>query len=333
MYLGDGWVLTDVHVGDGRTIFNNVGYNEIPGSAVQLANPAGAGFTPSTDLLLFRIADPPDLPSLSISSSAPAAGWQVTMIGDGRDRSNSQEAYWTSNWQPSSSPAAFAGDIWAATNSIHWGTNVISGIGISEGISSNSETAFATTFGQPGSPYEATGAPGDSGGAVFHKDAQGNWDLAGVMFAINTAPGQPWGTSVIGNATYSADLSVYRSEIYHAMALPGDLNFDGVVNGLDLSLISSDWGKAGSGASNLSGDANHDGAVNGLDLALVVNNWSRALSDSGTSATAVPEPASIILAAFGALALLAYRRRERQCLNADRSVCRFSKQSKSRQDT
>ena len=175
------------------------------------------------------------------------------MIGAGRDRSNSQLAYWTSSWQPSSTPSTYTGEIWAATSEIRWGTNVISATNFAQGIDGNSETAFATTFDQNGTPYEAQGSPGDSGGAVFHKDASGSWDLSGVMFAISTASGQPWGTSVFGNATYSADLSVYRSEIYQTMNLPGDLNHDGVVNGLDLALISSNWLKTGSGASDIPG--------------------------------------------------------------------------------
>ena len=39
VYLGFGWVLTATHVGAGSTLFNNAWYNEVPGSAVQLANP------------------------------------------------------------------------------------------------------------------------------------------------------------------------------------------------------------------------------------------------------------------------------------------------------
>ena len=99
------------------------------------------------------------------------------MIGAGRDRSNSQVAYWTTNWQPSSTPSTYAGDIWAATSQIRWGTNVISSAGFLEGINTDSQQSFATTFGAPGTPNQAQGAPGDSGGAVFHQEASGVWDL------------------------------------------------------------------------------------------------------------------------------------------------------------
>ena len=227
------------------------------------------------------------------------------MVGNGRDR-NPGEAYWTSAWTSASSPSPYAGYIWAGTQSMRWGTNVISSVGIPEGVGLNSETAFATQF-TGNTQFDAQGAPGDSGGAVFHQDASGHWTLAGIMFAINNLLGQPVGTSVFGDVTYSADLSMYRSEIYHTMALPGDVNFDGVVNGLDLSLVASEWDEKGSGPSDPPGDANHDGVVNGLDLALITSNWTNTQSIGGGLA-AVPEPSSIVLFILGIVALLIYRR-------------------------
>jgi hypothetical protein len=82
--------------------------------------------------------------------------------------------------------------------------------------------------------------------------------------------------------------------------LPGDANFDGVVNGLDIASVSSNWLQTGNG------DANGDGVVNGLDIALISANWLRSSAGSGTP---VPEPSTIALAVLGALALLACRRR------------------------
>lgn len=49
----------------------------------------------------------------------------------------------------------------------------------------------------------------------------------------------------------------------------GDLNGDGVVNGLDLGLMLSAWGATGGPA-----DLNNDGIVNGLDLGILLSNWS-----------------------------------------------------------
>ncbi|HEY4310966.1 MAG TPA: dockerin type I domain-containing protein [Pirellulales bacterium] len=89
-------------------------------------------------------------------------------------------------------------------------------------------------------------------------------------------------------------------------SLTGDVNGDGIVNGQDLALVSSNWLHAGSG---VTGDVNHDGIVNGQDLALVSSNW---LHTSGAGApvttSGVPEPGSFALLALG-LASAAVRRR------------------------
>jgi hypothetical protein len=78
----------------------------------------------------------------------------------------------------------------------------------------------------------------------------------------------------------------------------GDVNGDGIVNGLDIAQIASHWLHAGP-----VGDANGDGLVNGLDIAMVASNW---LSGSPATAAAVPEPATARLALVG-LALLVLR--------------------------
>ena len=85
--------------------------------------------------------------------------------------------------------------------------------------------------------------------------------------------------------------------------LTGDVNFDGIVNGLDITLVASNWLRTGVGGP---GDANSDGIVNGLDISLIASQW---LETAGAGSAAVPEPSTIVLAAFGVLALLAYRRR------------------------
>ncbi|HEY4308584.1 MAG TPA: dockerin type I domain-containing protein [Pirellulales bacterium] len=86
---------------------------------------------------------------------------------------------------------------------------------------------------------------------------------------------------------------------YTFVALPGDVNTDGVVNGQDLALVSSNWLASGSG---LTGDVNGDGIVNGQDLALISANWgttSAAMVPTNSQAAGVPEPASILLFAVG----------------------------------
>ena len=94
---------------------------------------------------------------------------------------------------------------------------------------------------------------------------------------------------------------------YNYGSVPGDANFDGVVNGLDIADVASHWLQSGTG---LEGDVNGDGVVNGLDIALVSANWLKTgSSGGGGSGSAVPEPATVVLAAIGGLVLLACGRR------------------------
>lgn len=52
-------------------------------------------------------------------------------------------------------------------------------------------------------------------------------------------------------------------------AVPGDMNADGVVNGLDLALLLGVWGSAGP-----AGDFTGNGTVDGGDLAYMLSNWT-----------------------------------------------------------
>jgi hypothetical protein len=315
VYLGNGWVLTAAHVYDGssgtptQAWFDNTFYPVVPNSGVQLTNPAGVAGTTYTDLEMFKLSTMPPLPTLTITPTAPAVGWQVTMAGNGRDRANNQTAYWTPTWQPSSTPTALAGDTWGTMQDLRWGTNVIDQTGATQGVNGNYEVAFMTSFSARGTSYEAQGTPGDSGGGVFHKDpTTGAWSLAGIMFSTTSLAGQPFGISVFGDTTWSADLYYYRTQIYKTMAIPGDVNFDGIVNSQDLALVISNWLKTGKGANAPVGDANHDGIVNSQDLAIISSIASS--SGGGNNVAGVPEPASLLLTLIATACLfIAARRR------------------------
>lgn len=89
----------------------------------------------------------------------------------------------------------------------------------------------------------------------------------------------------------------------HPTTVPGDVNFDGVVNGLDTAEVATNWLQIGI---NPPGDANGDGVVNGLDLATVASHWLQ--HTGGGTGTSVPEPATFLLGALG-FALLWWRNR------------------------
>jgi hypothetical protein len=107
------------------------------------------------------------------------------------------------------------------------------------------------------------------------------------------------------------DTSLLYTQGVVRVSIPGDVNNDGVVNGLDISLVASHWLQTGTPKS-LPGDANGDGIVNGLDISLVASHWLQSYGAGGAvSGAAVPEPSTIVLAVLGGLALSAWRRRRR----------------------
>ena len=59
--------------------------------------------------------------------------------------------------------------------------------------------------------------------------------------------------------------------ITREMAPPGDLNRDGLVNGLDLTILLAAWGPCGAPCA---ADIDADGAVGGLDLTALLASWS-----------------------------------------------------------
>jgi hypothetical protein len=81
-------------------------------------------------------------------------------------------------------------------------------------------------------------------------------DPAGIGFLLN------W---IIGadniRITYEATKSI-----------PGDLNGDGVVDGADLLILLSEWGKCDD-PDDCPADLNNDGVVDGADLLILLSNW------------------------------------------------------------
>jgi peptidoglycan/xylan/chitin deacetylase (PgdA/CDA1 family) len=57
-------------------------------------------------------------------------------------------------------------------------------------------------------------------------------------------------------------------------AKPGDVNVDGAVNILDLSIMSTNWGKS-AGATRNQGDLSGDGKIDILDLSILATNWGK----------------------------------------------------------
>ena len=52
--------------------------------------------------------------------------------------------------------------------------------------------------------------------------------------------------------------------------IPGDLDGDGFVNGVDLAILLGAWGNTNGGREDIDGN----GIVDGADLAILLGNWS-----------------------------------------------------------
>jgi hypothetical protein len=91
---------------------------------------------------------------------------------------------------------------------------------------------------------------------------------------------------------------------------PGDVNSDGRVDINDLTVVLTNYGKT-TGMWWATGDLNGDGRVDINDLTIVLTNYHKTLGASSAGVAAVPEPASLLLAAAGALGLLACAWRKR----------------------
>lgn len=207
-YLGDGWVITADHVGSGDFTLGGVVYPLIPGSEQSFDN--GGGPT-VPDLLMFQIGPYPPLPPLALRSTAPLLGEFTLMIGCGRDRGLEM------TFDPNGPlpPDPIDGWDWLPTRSKRWGTNEIESFppGLVLGT-----VSFATSFDEDEHAFEAQGADGDSGGAIF--TVTGTPELAGILYAIGPANGQPADTSLYTNLTFSARIDFYYDQIQDVLALP-----------------------------------------------------------------------------------------------------------------
>ena len=115
------------------------------------------------------------------------------------------------------------------------------------------------------------------------------------------------------NIGSSTSIDFKFTATFHAVAnlQQGDVNFDGIVNGLDIAQVASHWLQ--SNPQHLgAGDGNGDGLVNGLDIALIASHWLQTTpplgGGGGGGGAAVPEPATVVLAAFACLVFLVPRR-------------------------
>jgi hypothetical protein len=217
VYLGNGWVLTARHVGANGVTFAGTFYPVQAGSWVEIEHAAGL----PADLAMERIVGTPPLPSLLVAASPPGVGETVTMIGNGWARQGTLTC-WDAGWNEASCsapPPAYRGykPNSSAPPGPRWGRNVVHMAGIDVPIMGTTTRAFESVFDIAGLTEEAQAVVGDSGGAVFVKRGA-QWQLIGILFAINVFEGQPGYTAVFGDQSYAVDLTRYRNQILSTMS-------------------------------------------------------------------------------------------------------------------
>ena len=133
------------------------------------------------------------------------------------------------------------GYLWLSSKSIRWGKNLIEEL-IPDFIPDGSAfitDSFAVDFdrGEAEADHECQAAIGDSGGAAFIKNGS-DWELAGILYAVEVFNDQPdlpvvLNSAIYENRTFSADLSSYRDQIRNLVLPACHPNCGPCNNGLD----------------------------------------------------------------------------------------------------
>jgi hypothetical protein len=233
-YDSGSWVLTATHVGAGNFTVGGQTYAPVAGSARALKNFAGV----AGDLMIYQIAAAPDLPTIALSEFAPVVGSPIVLAGYGFTGVE-QKTYWQvsgGTWTETADPslAQRSGYFQNGRNGLTWGTGAVLGYfgySVGTGPTTGMFTRFADT------PGSAQGAGGDSGGAVFFQNAQGGWELTGILSGVVGTSGQPGGTSVFGNMTAAASIGTYYgdlAEIMEVTAIPEPSSWAALVGAVGL---------------------------------------------------------------------------------------------------
>lgn len=307
VYLGNGYVLTAQHVA-GKNVITIGGdtFNKISGTTgVNLTN-NDPGLSANTDLHLFRVSVPEntvlhglaplDITPVSLTSTGQLGTWIAT--------GQTQVQQTRQNF----GGGAFGYEIDDDTSRQKRWATVEAGLSASVESFGNDVVAFRSEF--TNTLDDGFAASGDSGGALFWDGPPGSeYDqpvLAGISFGIATFEGQPADEAWFGDLTFFVDLFEYRDQL---QVFEGDLTGDGAVDTDDLALVLGRFGQSVQSGNYTQGDGTGDGRVDQDDLNLVLRNWTDGGAPSFEAAiAAVPEPGSLVLMGFSALAMCRRRR-------------------------
>lgn len=269
---------TAINAGTGATIYNNLIYDIVPGNwssdyAVRIEND-------NNDNYVRKIYhNTIDMPSTKV----------IYNIGGQTDIKNNIGPATTNNLAFSSSYVMSAIDgsenyhLVSSATPINVGANV----GITTDLDGNNRPSGASyDYGA----YEYTGSTSPVNSTKFivgqRVQTTSNLNVRSTASATGTLLGNQslgsLGTIISGgqsadsyfwwNVNYDNAPDGYSVENYltpYSAPIVGDFNFDGLVNSIDLSLLTSAWN-----TSNATYDLNSDSTVNSLDYAIMVQNWS-----------------------------------------------------------
>jgi hypothetical protein len=183
---------------------------------------------------------------------------------------------------------------------------------------SHPNESYTNDFPYPGPPPSRSTAEwiaeAPSSGGVLPLTEFGVVNFTGASASLSNGVSGPISAfpydSVIMSATSSglgaapSPLDPTGTSFSVATTWPGDVDSDGKVDINDLTIVLAHYGQT-TGMWWGTGDLNGDGRVDINDLTIVLAYYGETLGASAGGAAAVPEPASLLLAAAGAAGLLA----------------------------
>jgi hypothetical protein len=153
-----------------------------------------------------------------------------------------------------------------------------------------------------------TGSAQDAAIAVTHDRIFDHAEVYQLTSASsNPVQGADIELNLVNAFLYSMPAFSVTTLVLVSDGLPGDYNYDGIVDVRDYAVWRTMAGQAG----NLAADGNEDNVVDAEDYALWAANYGNSEAGSGAGAVSVPEPASWTLLACLGLAASIRRQRSR----------------------
>jgi autotransporter-associated beta strand protein/probable HAF family extracellular repeat protein len=111
--------------------------------------------------------------------------------------------------------------------------------------------------------------------------AGGAWNGAGGIMSSAAQANHQYGLGFADSADAGNPAGLASGMIEIAYTLLGDVNLDGVVNGIDFGILAADFNK--SATSWDQGDFNYDHAVNGIDFGELAANFNRGVAGASAN--------------------------------------------------